>query len=54
MEHFVESSQRKVIVLTNQSAILDTIQQTSITSTSSSMWINVLLVRGSFFLGASS
>ena len=50
LRHFVESSRASVIIQTNHSAILDIMQQSSITSTSSTIRMNVRLVRASQFL----
>lgn len=48
--HLVESSWERVIVQTDHSAILDIMQQSSITSKASPMRMNVRLVRASQFL----
>lgn len=50
VRHLVESARAKVIVQTDHSAIRDIVQQSSITSTTSAMQINVRLVRASQFL----
>ncbi len=50
LRHLVESSRASVIIQTDYSAILDIMQQSSITSTSSTMRMNVRLVRTSQFL----
>ena len=50
VRHVVESSRAKVIVQTDHLAILDIIQQSSITSTASIMRMNVRLVWASQFL----
>lgn len=50
LRHLVESSYASVIIQTDYSAILDTMQQLSITSTSSTMRMNICLVRASQFL----
>lgn len=50
VRHIVESSRAKIIVQTDHSAILDIIQQSLITSTASTMRMNVHLVRTSQFL----
>ncbi len=50
LRHLVESSRASVIIQTDHSAILDIMQQSSITSTSSTMKMNVCLVRASQFL----
>lgn len=49
VRHVVESSRAKVIVQTDHSAILDIMQQSSITATASTMKMNVRLVRASQF-----
>ena len=49
LRHLVESSRAKVIIQTDHTAILDIMQQSSITSTSSTMRMNVRLVRASQF-----
>lgn len=50
VQHVVESSQSKVIVQTDHSTILDMTQQSFITSTSSTMRMNVRLVKAFQFL----
>ncbi len=50
LRHLVESSRASVIIQTDHSVILDIVQQSSITSTSSTMRMNVRLVRASQFL----
>ena len=50
IRHLVESSKHPVIIQTDHSAILDIMKQSSITSTTSTMRMNVRLVRASQFL----
>ena len=50
VRHLIESSMHPVVIQTNHSAILDIMRQSSITSTTSTMRINVRLVRASQFL----
>ena len=50
VRHLVESSRQPVIVQTDHSAILDIMKQSSITSTSSTLRLNVRLIRASQFL----
>ena len=50
LRHLVESSRTSVIIQTDHSPILDIMQQSSITSTSSTMRMNIRLVRASQFL----
>lgn len=50
LRHLVESSRASVIIQTDHAAILDIMQLSSITSTSSTMRMNVRLVRASQFL----
>ena len=50
VRHLVESSRAHVIIQTDHSAILDILQQSSITSTTSTMRLNLQLVRASQFL----
>ena len=50
LRHLVESSRASVVIQTNHAAILDIMQQSSITLTSSTMKINVRLIRASQFL----
>ena len=50
VRHLVESSTHPVIVQTDHSAILDIMKQSSITSTTSTLRMNVRLVRASQFL----
>lgn len=50
LRHLVELSRAKIIIQTDHTAILDIIQQSSITSISSTMKINIHLVRASQFL----
>lgn len=50
LRHLVESSRASVIIQTDYAAILDIMQQSSITSTSSIMRMNVRLVKASQFL----
>ena len=50
VRHMVESSKLPVIVQTDHSAILDIMRQSSITSTTSTLRLNVRLVRASQFL----
>lgn len=50
IRHLVESSKHPTIIQTDHSAILDIMKQSSITSTTSTMRMNVRLVRASQFL----
>ena len=50
LRHIIESSQVKIIIQTDHSAIIDILQQSSITSTTSTMRLNLRLVRVSQFL----
>ena len=50
VRHMVESSKLPVVVQTDHSAILDIMRQSSITSTTSTLRLNVRLVRASQFL----
>ncbi len=50
VRHIIESSKSSVIIQTDHSAIIDILQQSSITSTSSTMRLNLRLVRASQFL----
>ena len=50
LKYLVESSRTKIIIQTDHNAILNIMQQLSITSTSSTMRINVCLVRAFQFL----
>lgn len=50
IRHMVESSQHPVMIQTDHSAILDIMKQNSIVSTTSTMRMNVRLVRASQFL----
>ena len=50
VRHVVESLRAKVIIQTDHTAILDILNQSSITSTTSTMRMNVCLVRASQFL----
>lgn len=50
IRHLVESSKHPTIIQTDHSAILDTMKQSSITSTTSIMRMNIRLVRASQFL----
>ncbi len=50
VRHIIESSKSSVIIQTDHSAILDILQQSSITSTTSTMRLNLRLVRASQFL----
>ena len=50
IRHIIESSQHPIMIQTDHSAILDIIKQNSIVSTTSTMRINVRLVRASQFL----
>lgn len=50
VRHMIESSKAKVIIQTDHSAIIDILQQLSITSTTSMMRLNLRLVRASQFL----
>ena len=50
VRHLIESLRAKVIIQTDHSAILDILQHSSITSTSSTMRLNLRLVRASQFL----
>ena len=50
VRHMVESSQKAVIIQTDHSAILDIMRQSSIVATSSTLRMNVRLVRASQFL----
>lgn len=50
VRHIIESSQVKVIIQTDHSAIIDILQQSSITSTTSTMRLNLRLVRALQFL----
>ena len=50
LRHLVESSRTKVIIRTDHTAIFDIMQQSMITSTSSTMRINIRFVRVSQFL----
>ncbi len=50
MRHIIESSKSSVIIQTDHSAIIDILQQSSITSTTSTMRLNLRLVRASQFL----
>lgn len=50
VRHMVESSAQPVIIQTDHSAILDIMKQSSITSTTSTLRMNVRLVRASQFL----
>ena len=50
IRHLVESSKHPVIIQTDHSAILDIMKQSSITSTTSTMRLNVRLIRASQFL----
>ena len=50
VRHLIESSRARVIIQTDHSAILDILQQSSITSTTSTMRMNLRLVRASQFL----
>ena len=50
VRHLIESSQACVIIQTDHSAILDILQQSSITSTTSTMRMNLRLIRASQFL----
>ncbi len=50
VRHIIESSKSSVIIQTNHLAIIDILQQSSITSTTSTMRLNLRLVRASQFL----
>ena len=50
LRHLVELSRTSVIIQTDHAAIFDIMQQSSITSTSSTMKMNVRLIRASQFL----
>ena len=50
VKHIIESSKAKVIIQTNHSAIIDILQQSSITSTISTIKLNLRLIRASQFL----
>ena len=50
VRHMVESSKNPVIIQTDHSAILDLMRQSSITTTTSTMRLNVRLIRASQFL----
>ncbi len=50
VRHIIESSKSNVIIQTDHSAILDILQQSSITSTTSTMRLNLRLVMASQFL----
>ena len=50
VKHLIKSSRARVIIQTDHSAILDILQQSSITSTTSTMRMNLRLVRASQFL----
>lgn len=50
VRHIIELSKAKVIIETNHLAIIDILQQSSIISTTSTMRINLRLVRASQFL----
>lgn len=50
VKHIIESSKSSVIIQTDHSAIIDILQQSSITSTISTMRLNLRLVRASQFL----
>lgn len=50
VRHIIESSRAKVIIQTDHSAIIDILQQSSIISTTSTMKLNLRLVRASQFL----
>lgn len=50
VRHIIESSKARVIIQTDHSAILDILHQSSITSTTSTMRLNLRLVRASQFL----
>ena len=50
VRHLVESSKHAVVIQTDHSAILNIMKQSSITSTTSTMRMNVRLVRASQFL----
>lgn len=50
IRHIIESSKAKVIIQTDHLSIIDILQQSSITSTTSTMRLNLKLVRASQFL----
>ncbi len=50
VRHIIKSSKSSMIIQTDHSAILDILQQSSITSTTSTMRLNLRLVRASQFL----
>ena len=50
IRHLIESSRARVIIQTDHSAILDILQQSLVTSTTSTMRMNLRLVRASQFL----
>ena len=50
VRHIIESSKSNVIIQTYHSAIIDILQQSSVTSTTSTMRLNLRLVRASQFL----
>ena len=50
VKHIIELSKSSVIIQTDHSAIIDILEQSSITSTTSTMRINLRLVRASQFL----
>lgn len=50
VRHIIESSKAKVIIQTDHLSIIDILQQSSITSTTSTMRLNLRLVRASQFL----
>ncbi len=50
VRHIIESSKSNVVIQTDYSAILDILQQSSVTSTTSTMRLNLRLVRASQFL----
>ena len=50
VRHIIESSKSNIIIQTDHSAIIDIIQQSSITSTTSTMRLNLRLVHASQFL----